>query len=122
MEQDRFKGEEWLQWRFLMTSARQKRKVKKVMHEFKHGELKAGRGRRGKVKNPKQAIAIAMSESGQSYKRRGRKKAAASTRKSASTRGATSRRKRATSGRKTSAKGPTTRRKTATRGRKKRAR
>jgi len=30
------------------------------MHEFKHGELKSGKG--GKVKNPKQAIAIGLSE------------------------------------------------------------
>src|SRR5579884_887135 len=99
MEQGRFCMQEWLQRRLLMTSARQKRKVKKVMHEFKHGELKAGRGRRGKVKNPKQAIAIAMSESGQSYKRRGRKRAAAATSKTASSRKAASRRKRATTGR-----------------------
>ena len=37
-----------------------RKKVAKVMHEFKHGELKSG-GRK-KVKNPKQAIAIALSE------------------------------------------------------------
>ena len=35
------------------------------MHEFKHGELKTARGRR-KVKNPRQAIAIALSEAGAS--------------------------------------------------------
>ncbi len=35
-------------------------KMEKVMHEFKHGELKSG-GRR-KVSNPKQAIAIGLSE------------------------------------------------------------
>jgi hypothetical protein len=35
-------------------------KVGKVMHEFKHGQLKSGSGR--KVKNPKQAIAIGLSE------------------------------------------------------------
>jgi hypothetical protein len=34
------------------------------MHEFKHGELKRGRG--GRVKNPRQAIAIALSEAGAS--------------------------------------------------------
>jgi hypothetical protein len=34
------------------------------MHEFKHGELKSGRG--GKVKSRKQAIAIALHESGAS--------------------------------------------------------
>jgi hypothetical protein len=59
-----------------MASMRQRRKVKRVMREFKEGELKAGRGRRGRVKSRRQAIAIALSESGQSYKQRGRKKAA----------------------------------------------
>ena len=42
----------------------QKKTVERVMHEYKHGELKSG-GRR-KVKNPKQAIAIALSEAGAS--------------------------------------------------------
>jgi hypothetical protein len=42
----------------------QKKVVGRVMHEFKHGELERGRG--GKVKNPKQAIAIALSEAGAS--------------------------------------------------------
>jgi len=51
-----------------MASRRQKRKVGKVMHEYKHGKLKSG-GRR-KVKSRRQAVAIAMSESGQSRKRR----------------------------------------------------
>jgi hypothetical protein len=37
------------------------------MHEYKHGELKKGRGGAGgKVKSRKQAIAIALHESGQS--------------------------------------------------------
>lgn len=35
-------------------------KMEKVMHEFKHGELKSGG--RARVKNPKQAIAIGLSE------------------------------------------------------------
>ena len=43
----------------------QKRTVERVMHEFKHGELKTARGTR-KVKNPKQAIAIALHEAGAS--------------------------------------------------------
>lgn len=38
-------------------------KVKKVMKEFKEGKLKSG-GSGKKVKNPKQAIAIALSEAG----------------------------------------------------------
>jgi hypothetical protein len=38
-------------------------KVEKVMHEYKHGELKSGRkGKGGKVKSRKQAIAIGLSE------------------------------------------------------------
>jgi Family of unknown function (DUF6496) len=44
----------------------QKKTVSRVMHEFKHGELGSGGGR--KVKNPKQAIAIALSEAGASRK------------------------------------------------------
>ena len=37
-----------------------KKKVKKVMHEYKHGSLKSGSG--GKVNSRKQAVAIALSE------------------------------------------------------------
>lgn len=37
------------------------------MHEFKHGELKSGRGgKAGKVRNRRQAIAIALQEAGAS--------------------------------------------------------
>ncbi len=36
-------------------------KVKKVMHEFKHGDLKMGRSGK-KVKSRKQAVAIGLSE------------------------------------------------------------
>ena len=46
-------------------SPRQKETVERVMHEYKHGELKTARGER-KVKNPKQAIAIALHEAGAS--------------------------------------------------------
>jgi hypothetical protein len=45
-------------------SKAQKDTIGRVMHEFKHGELRRGRG--GKVKNPKQAIAIALNEAGAS--------------------------------------------------------
>jgi hypothetical protein len=45
-------------------SKAQKETVERVMHEFKHGELKTGGGR--KVKNPKQAIAIGLHEAGAS--------------------------------------------------------
>jgi Family of unknown function (DUF6496) len=47
------------------TSPRQRRTTGRVMHEFKHGELKSGpRGRGGKVKSRRQAIAIALKEAG----------------------------------------------------------
>lgn len=43
----------------------QKETIGRVMHEYKHGELRTGGGGR-KVKNPRQAIAIALSEAGSS--------------------------------------------------------
>jgi len=43
----------------------QKATVGRVMHEFKHGELRI-RGSGRKVKNPKQAVAIALREAGAS--------------------------------------------------------
>src|SRR3712207_5982725 len=46
-------------------SQEQKETVERVMHEFKHGELRI-RGDGPKVKNPKQAIAIALHEAGAS--------------------------------------------------------
>jgi Family of unknown function (DUF6496) len=46
-------------------SPAQKGTVERVLHEFKEGELKTARGTRT-VKNPKQAIAIALSEAGAS--------------------------------------------------------
>lgn len=46
------------------ASAKARRTEGRVMHEFKHGELKSGSG--GKVKSRKQAIAIALSEAGES--------------------------------------------------------
>jgi len=44
-------------------------KVKKVMEEFKSGKLKSSSG--SKVTNPKQAIAIGLSEAGLSRKAKG---------------------------------------------------
>jgi hypothetical protein len=38
--------------------------IERVMHEYKEGELKTGRGKGPKVKSRKQAIAIALHESG----------------------------------------------------------
>tara|TARA_E500000318_G_scaffold41207_1_gene39296 strand:- start:221 stop:427 length:207 start_codon:yes stop_codon:yes gene_type:complete len=45
------------------------KKVKKVMREFKKGELPIGKSKK-KVKSRKQAIAIALSEAGLSKNRR----------------------------------------------------
>ena len=42
----------------------QKETISRVMHEFKHGGLESSSGR--KVRNPKQAIAIGLSEAGAS--------------------------------------------------------
>jgi hypothetical protein len=53
------------------ATPRQRRTEGRVMHEFKHGELKSGRG--GKVKSRKQAIAIALSEAGASKYESGHK-------------------------------------------------
>lgn len=44
------------------------KKVGKVMHEYKSGDLKSSSGE--KVTNPKQAIAIAMSEKRQAEKKK----------------------------------------------------
>jgi Family of unknown function (DUF6496) len=65
-------------------SPKQRRTVGRVMHEFKHGELKRGQG--GKVKNRRQAIAIALHEAGASKyesKKSNRKNLAKSKRKEA---------------------------------------
>ena len=51
----------------MAESSRQKRVTGRVMHEFKHGELKSGRGGKGgKVQSRQQAIAIALREAGAS--------------------------------------------------------
>ena len=48
-------------------SMAQRKTAGRVMHEFKHGELKSGRsGKGGKVKSRRQAIAIALKEAGAS--------------------------------------------------------
>lgn len=45
----------------------QKKTMERVMHEFKHGELKSGpQGHGGKVRSRRQAIAIALNEAGAS--------------------------------------------------------
>jgi Family of unknown function (DUF6496) len=49
------------------TTPRQRKTMGRVMHEYKHGELKRSRGGKGgKVKNRRQAIAIALHEAGAS--------------------------------------------------------
>jgi hypothetical protein len=59
------------------SSSKGRGKVKKVMHEYKHGELKSGRGGKGgKVKSRKQAVAIALNEARKSGARVPRKKSA----------------------------------------------
>lgn len=46
-------------------SPKAKKKIKKVMEEYKHGELHSGSKKGPTVSNPKQAIAIALSEARQ---------------------------------------------------------
>jgi len=49
------------------STPRQRKIEGRVMHEFKHGELRSGRsGKGGKVKSRRQAIAIALREAGAS--------------------------------------------------------
>ena len=52
-----------------LTDSERSKKVRKVMREFKKGKLNIG-GSKKKVKNRKQAIAIALSEAGISKKNR----------------------------------------------------
>jgi hypothetical protein len=51
------------------TKAGKMKKVSKVMKEFKAGTLNVGKSSK-KVSNPKQALAIALSESGMSKKKK----------------------------------------------------
>src|SRR5215475_14515564 len=74
------------------SSTRGRGKVKRVMREYKHGELKSGkRGKGGKVKSRKQAIAIALNEARESGAKIPRKKSAG--RKSTAKRATTTKRK-----------------------------
>jgi len=64
----RFKKKSWGVVEFMKSkrksvkSEKGKKKIHKVMHEFKHGELKSGSKHGPKVSDRKQAIAIALSE------------------------------------------------------------
>ena len=51
----------------IMKMMKPQKKIGKVMREFKKGELNIGQSSK-KVKSPKQAIAIALSEAGKSRK------------------------------------------------------
>lgn len=55
------------------TKRAKRAKVKKVMDEWQAGELHSGSKEGPVVQNRKQAIAIALSESGQSRKKKRRK-------------------------------------------------
>lgn len=90
-------------------------KMGKTMHEFKHHELESGRSGR-KVRNPKQAIAIGLSEarrSGADIPPSPNKKR--SGRKSASKRGSSSTAKKST-GRKSTTKKSTAKKSTTKKG------
>lgn len=54
------------------ASSKGKKKVGKVMHEYKHGSLKSGSGK--KVKSRKQAVAIGLNEARKSGARIPKKK------------------------------------------------
>lgn len=53
-----------------MKKSKGQKKIATVMREFRKGKLKSSSGK--KVTNPRQAKAIAMSESGMSKKKKGK--------------------------------------------------
>lgn len=54
----------------MRTKAQKRAGAEQVMHEFKHGQLHSGSKTGPVVKNRKQAIAIMLSQTGQSRKRK----------------------------------------------------
>jgi hypothetical protein len=69
------------------SSTKGRGKVKKVMHEYKEHKLTSGRSGK-KVTNPKQAIAIALSETCESGAKIPKKKAATKKKSAAKKKGA----------------------------------
>jgi hypothetical protein len=49
-------------WKSILSSPKVKSKIKKTMHEFKHGKLRSGSKKGPKVKSRSQAVAIALSQ------------------------------------------------------------
>lgn len=63
------KGPKTVASRKLASSKTARAKVRKVMHEYKEGELHSGSRRGPKVASRRQAVAIALSEAGVSKKK-----------------------------------------------------
>lgn len=57
-----------------VSSKKGKKKIKKVMHEFESNELHSGSKQGPLVTNPKQAVAIALSEARKTRKKKKIKK------------------------------------------------